>query len=136
MTLPRSRALSVLAAGVISSALACKEAARIEEPELPQSGYLYVNIRTPNTNDGAVYVRVVGPEIANPENTGRYALYHRKREGKLEAVIVGEIVSGDLLKFFVADARQPYAVELVEVANRDNQLRSPLVGYSVSLRGP
>ena len=103
----------------------------------PQPGFVYVELQTPNKDDAAVRLRIIGEGMSDLEAVSGYQLYSRTRASadSIEAVVVGELTGGDLLKFIVPDVKGRYAASLVEVASTTNALRAPLVGYSVQLRG-
>jgi hypothetical protein len=101
----------------------------------PQPGFLYVELVTPNRHDAAVRLRIVGQGISDSQAVNGYQSYFRARASSdsIEAVVFGEIRSGDLLKFMVPNVKGDYAASLVEVASTTNALRERLVGYSLLL---
>lgn len=105
------------------------------EPTGPRAGTLFVELATPNADDGAVRVRVAGPGISDPAPASGYQLYHRLLPtGALEAVVVGNIATGRLLSFRVPDVRERYAASILEVATGSNALREPPTGYTAQVR--
>jgi hypothetical protein len=101
----------------------------------PQPGFLYVELLTPNTDDAAVRLRIIGEGMSDLQAVPGYQLYSRARASSdsIEVAVVGELTGGDLLKFMVPDVNGGYAASLVEVASTTNALREPLTGYSLQL---
>jgi hypothetical protein len=86
-------------------------------------------------DDAAVRLRVTGDGILDPTAPRGYALYARATHaGLLEAAVLGQITSGDLLEFNVHDVHGHYTVTLDEVADTSNTLRASLGDYAVQIR--
>ncbi len=101
----------------------------------PTAGTLTVTLSTPNADDGAILLVVTGPDMTQVA-TANPALYFRHSEapGQLRAVFVGDIGDGDLLSFRVpdVDAVASYVPTIVELADRDNELRDS-AGYQLTV---
>lgn len=101
----------------------------------PTVGTLTVTLSTPNADDGAILLEVTGPDMTQV-TTANPALYFRYSEaaGQLRAVFVGNIGDGALLSFRVPDvnAVASYIPTIVELADRDNQLRDS-AGYQLTV---
>lgn len=102
-------------------------------PSGPTAGTLTLTLDTPNADDGAILFTVSGPDmtqIAAPDAS----LYFRfAQDGNtVTAVLVGDVEDGALLTFRVPDidAVASYGATVVQVADRDNELR-PAVGGCV-----
>ncbi len=107
--------------------LACKDGG-------PTAGTLSVELATVNTDDGAVWVRLVGDGISSPEAVSGYRMLSKQSTAnELDAIVVGDIVQGNLLRFRVPDVDREYSAVVIEVARRDNTLRDPPTGYSVEV---
>jgi hypothetical protein len=102
---------------------------------VPTAGTLTVTLSTPNVDDGAILLVVTGPDMTQV-TTANPALYFRYSEaaGQLRAVFVGNIGDGALLSFRVpdVDAVASYVPTIVELADRDNQLRDS-AGYQLTV---
>ena len=98
----------------------------------PTAGVLVVNLTTPSSDDGAVWVRVIGEAASSSSTSSGHSVFSASTGADtLDVVIVGDIVGGELFGFDVPDVEDEYSVEVVQVANRDNALREPPVDYTV-----
>ena len=103
----------------------------------PEPGVLVVRLTTPNTGDAAAVLTLTTPSgVAIEEviaSSDDFALYHRISGTAIRIAVFGTLTSGSLARFYVPNVRDAsrYSVQLVEVADESNALRSSLAGYSV-----
>lgn len=106
----------------------------------PVAGDLTISLVTPNSDDGAIVVKVTAsPSLeitgATAACTGCRIFAERPSATELRAVVTGSVVAGALLRVSVSDTRPSgaYAVQVVQVASRTYQLRSA-GGYSLTIQ--
>ena len=95
-------------------------------PPQPQPGQLTVSVSSASTG-GAFNLIVTGSSISNPAAAvGSHQLYTFASGDTLNAAVIGNVSSGDLLSFNVPDVNQAssYRATLLEVAGTDNALLS------------
>ncbi|HSG81957.1 MAG TPA: hypothetical protein VLC48_06900 [Gemmatimonadota bacterium] len=100
------------------------------------AGTFVVSLTTPSTDDGAIMFTISGGAATNPTLLdGTLQLYSSAGTNELTVVIVGDVEAGDLLEFDVPDvaAFDDYSAAIEEVADRTNDLVTPLTGYSLSI---
>lgn len=98
------------------------------------AGTFVVTLTTPNTDDGAIMFTISGGAISAPAlSDATLHMYTSEGTNSLTVVIIGDIEAGDLLVFDVPDiaALDDYSADIDEVADRANDLVSPLTGYSL-----
>jgi hypothetical protein len=94
-------------------------------------------LTTPNSDDGAVRFELRGPSIESP--TAAHASFQLQLDTVSATVwqvlVVGNINAGGLLAFQVPDvsAATSWSAKIIEVADRQNSVRSSLVGYSLTV---
>ena len=102
----------------------------------PTAGTLTVTLVTPNADDGAILFTVNGPDMTQIA-AGDAALYFRHAQdgATVTGVVAGDVAGGALLTFRVPDidAAGSYSAVIQQVADRDNELRGSLAGYSLSV---
>ncbi len=105
----------------------------------PAAGELTVSLVTPNSDDGALVVRVTASESqeitgATVACTGCKIFPERPSATELRAVVTGDLVAGPLVRVSVTDTKSPtsYTVTVQQVASRTFQVRSPS-GYSLTI---
>ena len=105
-------------------------------PPDPVPGTLTLSLDTPYGDDGAVLLRLEGPDMTQIELAAP-GLYLRflEEQSSVTAVFVGDVVSGDLLTFRVPDVNQvsSYGATMLEAADRGNALRGALEGYVLTV---
>jgi uncharacterized protein (DUF2141 family) len=126
------RAAAALAALVLPAVLATCSG--------PTAGDLTVSLVTPNSDDGAIVVRVTASQSKEITSaavacTGCRIFAEQPSATELRAVVTGDLTAGPLVRIAVSDAGAPtaYTVRIVQVASRSYQLRSPS-GYSLSIQ--
>jgi len=95
-------------------------------PPAPQPGQLTVSVSSSSTG-AAFSLTITGEDISNPvEAVGSHQVYTFASGDTLNAAVIGNVSSGDLLRFSVPDVNQAssYRVTLAEVAGSDNVLLS------------
>lgn len=97
----------------------------------PVAGDLTVSLVTPNSDDGAVLVKVTASAsnevtAASAACSGCRIFLEKLSPTELRAVITGPVVAGPLLRVSVTDTRSPsgYTVQVQQVASRTYQVRS------------
>jgi len=108
------------------------------EPAGPKAGTLIAVLNTPNSQDGALVVRIVGEQTAL-KVSGSYRMDSGSQipGGTTTRVIVsGQIADGDLLEFHVTDISKiaSYVVVVEQAAARDTYALLDASGYNVTLR--
>jgi hypothetical protein len=95
-----------------------------------------VNFVTPRTDDGAILFELKGPSLhgITPANTS-LQVYIDSSSSTIRVATFGTLNSGAVVTFTIADTTtlSSYSATLVDVANRQNQLRAPLTGYELRL---
>lgn len=106
----------------------------------PQAGDLTVSLVTPNSDDGAIVVRVTASESKEVTGAsvacGGCQIFLEQPSGtELRAVITGSVAAGPLVRLSVTDTKSPsaYTVQIQQVASRTYQLRSTS-GYSFTIQ--
>ncbi len=106
-------------------------------PTVPVPGTLVVSLTTPNSDDGAILFSISGGGISAPTAVASSDLLFFRATGtsSLNAVVVGNIAAGPVLRFGVPDVGQvsSYTASITEVADRNNALRTSLSGYVLSI---
>jgi hypothetical protein len=96
-----------------------------------------VALTTPNSDDGAVIVRLNGPGISNVVSSSDANLVYTKPNGEQEArvILVGNLSAGALFTFRMPSGAQPsgYTATVEQVASRTDALRSATTGYQLTV---
>jgi len=106
----------------------------------PVAGDLTLSLVTPNSDDGAILVRVFASAPMEVTNAvvacGNCRLFKEQPSpSELRAVVTGDLVAGPLLRVSVTDTKTPssYTVQIQQVASRTYQVRSTS-GYSLTIQ--
>lgn len=105
-------------------------------PDDPVPGTLTLSLDTPHADDGALLLRLEGPDMTQVElAAGTLYLRFLEDQAGLTAVFVGDLTSADMLTFGVPDVERvgSYSATLLEVADRANALRGSLAGYTLTV---
>ena len=89
---------------------------------------------TPNTDDGAILLELRGPDIhALAATNSSLQVFSDTSSAPIRTVVAGSLSAGALLTFHVPDvgAAASYTATIVDVADRQNKLRSGLTGYTL-----
>ncbi len=107
----------------------------------PVAGELTVSLTTPNTDDGAIKVRVTASESKEITGisvacSGCRLFFEQPSATEVLAVLTGDLAAGPLLRVSVSDTKAPsaYSVQISQVASRSFALRSTS-GYGLTI-GP
>jgi hypothetical protein len=102
-----------------------------------RAGTVMLYLTTPQSDDGAVMFEVIGPPIegATTADASMRLFTRRSDDGTIVGVVVGVVANGALVRLQVPDvgARAQYVARVIEVADRQNALRSSLRGYALTL---
>jgi hypothetical protein len=130
-----TRARMMLWAGLLGAGLAL-QACSDNGPVVTQ-GTAVVSLSTTAT-DGAILVRVMGPGFATPRPGGSGTVVHWRQVSETEIVVAvfGAISSGALFAVEIPDTRRvgEYVGTVLQVADRNDDLRPTLSGYSLDVR--
>jgi hypothetical protein len=123
---------------VLALALAASTCTDPVSPREPVPGLLSVRMTTPHADDGALILRVTGPDLMADIAPGSTALrvFHRAEARAFNAAVFGDLESGMvLLRFRVPDVASSaeYSATLVEAADEANSLRSSIAGYALTI---
>lgn len=105
--------------------------------ETPTAGSLTVSISTPNPMESAMLVRITGPGISDARAVSTDHVLHVSDHapGEFQAIILGDLTSGPLMRFDVPDiaALQKYSAEILQVASPNYDLREDSGQYGITL---
>lgn len=105
-------------------------------PPDPVPGTLTLSLDTTYGDDGAVLLRLEGPDMTQVglAAAGLYLRFLEDQTG-VTAVFVGDVSAGDLLTFHVPDVNQlaSYGATMLEAADRSNALRGSLAEYTLTV---
>lgn len=101
----------------------------------PTGGEVVVSLSSPNTQDGALVVRLTGP-LTDLAAVGGYRIASNAQGAVTQVVLTGNIVSGDILRFKVADLSliPGYGAAVTQVARRTDYALLDPGGYTLTLR--
>ena len=98
-----------------------------------------LRLTTPHTDDGAVLFEVSGPAIdsATADNASLRLFTRRVGETTIIGALVGAVTTGAEVTLRVPDGgvAAGYTARVLEVADRQNALRTSLAGYALTV-GP
>lgn len=105
----------------------------------PVAGDLTISLVTPNSDDGAIVVRVTAAESKEISSaiqvcSGCRLFMEKPSATEVRAVLTGDLVAGPLLRIAVTDTKEPssYTAQITGVASRTYQVRSAS-GYSLTV---
>ncbi|HWC75722.1 MAG TPA: hypothetical protein VG454_17480 [Gemmatimonadales bacterium] len=105
-------------------------------PPPPGGGTVSVSLTTPNSDDGAILFELKGPSIhgITPKSSS-LQMYIDSSSAPVRVAVLGSVTSTTFLTFTIADTTTlpSYSATLVDVANRQNQLRASLAGYQLKI---
>lgn len=109
-----------------------------DENAPPTSGTATVSFVTPNTDDGAVLVSLVGPGVRDAQaGSFAYKAYWRVvSANELRLIVVGNLANGVVATVTVDDLSKisQYHAAVLEVASRADVVRASTAGYNVTIR--
>jgi hypothetical protein len=101
------------------------------------AGTLTLRLTTPSSDDGALLFELSGPPIdTTAAANAALQLFTRRTDGStLIGAVVGTLGDGVIVTLQVPDvaAAARYTARLLEVADRQNVLRTSLSGYALSV---
>ena len=106
------------------------------EPETKAvPGWLTVQLDTPNTDDGAIQLRVSGPAIDSIKAETRFDGFGVTSGSSANLVITGSISDGTVARFRVPDVGRAaqYSVSVQAVAQRSTYELRSVTGYAASV---
>jgi hypothetical protein len=80
------------------------------------SGWLTVQLTSPNTDDGAVQLRITGPAVDSVVADTRYDGFGVASNGVADLVMAGNIATGNVARFRVADVNKATSYQATVVA--------------------
>ncbi|HRP07505.1 MAG TPA: hypothetical protein PLL69_03365 [Gemmatimonadales bacterium] len=94
-------------------------------------GWLTIQFTTPNSDDGAVQLRVTGPALDSVVADSRYDGFGTASATVGDLVATGSIVTGNLARFRVPDVNRTseYSVSVVAVAQKSTYALRSMSGY-------
>ena len=141
--------LIALAGLVLAAAISCGKGTPVSPqpppppPVVPPppppgtAGALTVSLATPNTDDGALLLEVKGPSIrgVTTKSAALQVYADTMSTTTVRTVVAGNLSSGGLFTFQVPDvnAAGSYTVTIVDIADRQNRLRSGANGYVLTI---
>jgi hypothetical protein len=129
----------LLIAAALATAVSCDHSPVVVSlpPPPPEPGVLTLRLTTPKSDDGAIVLDVRGPDVTQVQLAdGTMFLLTESVNGVTQRLVaVGDLQSGALVTFHVPDihAISAYSATAVEVASRDNAIRSSLEGYTLAV---
>ena len=103
----------------------------------PQAGSLTLRLTTPHADDGALTFQVSGPAIDGAAAANASLRLFTRREGSATVVgaVVGTLANGAVITLHVPDvgAAARYSATVLEVADRQDALRTALTGYALTV---
>jgi len=103
----------------------------------PPAGTLIVRLTTPHADDGAMLFEVSGPSIDSASAVnGSLRLFTRRVGGStVVGAVVGALANGAVVTLYVPDvgAAAGYTARVLEVADRQDALRTSLAGYALTV---
>ena len=125
---PRVRMLALLAGLAVSAG--CSG---------PTAGELTISLVTPNSDDGAILLRVTVSESKEVTSltvacSGCTIFKEQPSATELRAVVTGNLAAGPLVRIAVSDTKSPdaYSAQVQQVASRTYQVRATS-GYSLTV---
>lgn len=94
-------------------------------------GWLTVQLTTPNTDDGALQLRITGPAVDSVVAESAYNGFGAAANGTADLVMAGAIATGNVARFRVADVNRAssYSVSVVAAAQSGSYALRNLSGY-------
>ena len=121
-------------------AVACGDGEQPAAVEVPTVTVFIVALTSPNPSDGAALISITGGVIDKPAAVSQSDRVYFRSTGTstMMVAVVGTIASGGLVRFEAPIGAQAsaYSASLLQVADRNNDLRSSLSGYSLTVSEP
>jgi hypothetical protein len=120
--------------GLLAGVLSC---GGTTEPVGPQAGIVVASLNTPNDQDGALIVRIVGEQSGLKAVGGYHLATANAAVGTtMRGIVTGTIVDGDILEFAIPDISKlaTYVVVVEQAAARGTYALIDPSSYNISLR--
>src|SRR5687767_11883497 len=131
-----SRWIFAIVAGLLVGA-SCTDDPNTPTGDGARPGVAILHLTTPNADDGAVFFEVSGAPIDSAvAMSSSLRLFTRRVGGStVVAALAGAVATGPVVRLYVADvvAAAGSTVRVLEVADRQDALRSTLTGYALAL---
>jgi hypothetical protein len=105
----------------------------------PVAGELTISLVTPNSDDGAILVRVTASESKEVTSitvvcSGCTIFKEQPSATEVRAVVTGNLAAGPLVRIGVSDTKSPdaYSAQVQQVASRTYQVRATS-GYALTV---
>ena len=106
-------------------------------PPEPKAGFLIVRLASPTSDDGAIVFEIRGPAAgtALASDTAMWIVGESVDSTTRRIVLAGDLETGPLVTFAVPDVSTAplYSAIVLEVANRDNAVRSSIGAYKLTI---
>lgn len=127
---------AALALGALLGAAACGGSATGANDVQPGTpGWLSVELTSPNTDDGAVQLRVTGPSVDSVVAASPYNGFGQSSSGSADLVLTGAIRTGTVARFHVSDISRAsqYRVTVTAAAQRGSYALRSTGGYQTAV---
>lgn len=133
-----STARSIFAmVAALSAGAACTDDLNTPTGGGARPGVVILHLATPNADDGAVLFEVSGAAIdsAVAINASLRLFTRRVGDSTVVGALAGAVATGAVVRLYVADvvAAAASTVRVLEVADRQDALRSSLTGYALAV---
>lgn len=106
-------------------------------PPPPPPGSAVVTLATPNSDDGAVVVKLTGPGLSTFATASSGYIFYSRLAGEQEArvILIGNVTAGPLFTFKPATGASlaDYSAIIDQVANRTDALRTTTSTYTLTI---
>jgi hypothetical protein len=119
-----------LSVAIALASIACDDAP--PEPR-PIPGDVVVTLVSPNGAEGAAVLSTAGTGIVDVTAQESVRVFHWRAGGVSRIVVLRDEVGVIWFTMSVENVARPPQMEVVEVADGDNRLRSSLMGYAVEV---
>lgn len=123
-------------AGLCAALVACGGSPTgANDPTPGAPGWLSVELTTPNTDDGAVQLRISGPAIDSVKAASPYNGFGQASGSSADLVLAGTIQTGTVAHFRVGDVNRAgqYSVTVTAAAQRGSYALRSTNGYRTSV---
>ncbi len=134
------RALQVFLVSLVAGACAAGGSPTVPDTPPPPpvtavSGWLTIQLTTPNATDGAVQLAVSGPGVDSVRAVAPYAGYGVVSSGAGHVVVTGSVASGAIARVWVRDVSKSgqVAASVSAAAARGTYALSNLSGYRATV---
>lgn len=137
-TMPRARAVLaclLLACGALVASCGGDGPSEPPAPPEPISGYLTVELASPEAGDRGILVELRGPEIDSLRSTA-FELFHAGSSTRQRVLLAGSVGTGPIFEFWVPDVERidDYTAILEQVAGGTAFEQRDTAGYTLTVR--